>query len=61
MPLPARASADERQPSWKTREPRRSSPHDRLSTALFTGLNIAVFLALLGCVAVAAVLFSQGY
>jgi hypothetical protein len=60
MPLPARAVADQTQPSWRP-APRRPSPRDRLSTALFTGLNIAVFLALLSCVVVAAVLFGQGY
>ena len=41
---------------------RRSAPEerDRFSTDLFTGLNVAVFLALAACVAGAALLYSQG-
>jgi hypothetical protein len=40
-------------------QPRRFD-RDAFSTALFTGLNVAVFLILAASVAAAAVLYSQG-
>jgi hypothetical protein len=40
-------------------QPRRFDP-DAFSTALFTGLNVAVFLVLAASVAGAALLYSQG-
>lgn len=38
----------------------RRADRDAFSTALFTGLNMAVFLILAASVAVAALLYSQG-